>query len=172
MTVLLQTERLRLRPFTANDVDNILRVTSDAETMRYIGTGATDDRAAAEKRLARYLRYPTLYPGLGWWAAEAQATNDFIGWFALIYIPNTAEVEVGYLLVKSAWGRGFATEGARTVLTYGFREVGLNRIVAIAQVSNRASQNVMKKIGLKDCGIGHYYSRDVAYFVGERLENA
>jgi RimJ/RimL family protein N-acetyltransferase len=148
-----------------------LRVTADAETMRYIGTGATDTEDGANTRLARYLGYPQKYPGLGWWAAEEKTSGKYIGWFALIYIPGTVEVEVGYLLVKCSWGKGFATEGARAVLAYGFEEVGLNRIVAIAQIPNRASQNVMKKIGLSDCGIARYYGRDVAYFVGERLAN-
>ena len=58
------------------------------------------------------------------------------------------------------------------MLAYGFNEVGLNRIVAVAQFAHKASQNVMKKIGLRDRGIGHYYGRDVAYFVAERPEFA
>jgi RimJ/RimL family protein N-acetyltransferase len=76
------------------------------------------------------------------------------------------------LFRKSAWGRGFATEGARALLAYGFDEVGLNRIVAVAHVENKASQNVMKKIGLRDCGVGHYYDHDVAYFAADRLPKA
>jgi RimJ/RimL family protein N-acetyltransferase len=172
MNVPLETARLRLRAFTVSDVDNVLQVTGDVETMRYIGDGATEDHEGAAERLGRFLRYPKIYPGLGWWAAEEKSTKKFIGWFALRYVPGTVEVEIGYLLVKAAWGKGFATEGARALLAYGFDSVGMNRIVAIAQVPNRASQHVMKKIGLKDCGIGHYYGRDVAYFAGERLAKA
>jgi [ribosomal protein S5]-alanine N-acetyltransferase len=172
MTALFETERLRLRRLTAGDVDNVLRLTSDAEVMRYIGDGATDDREAAKNRLARLMSHYEKYPGLGFWAVEHKSKNKFIGWFALKYIPKTVEVEIGYLFLKSAWGQGFATEGARALLSYGFDEVGLNRIVAVAHVENKASQNVMKKIGLRDCGIGHYYDHDVAYFVGERFEFA
>lgn len=170
MTVLLQTERLSLRRFTLDDVDNVLLISGDAEVMRYIGDGATDDREVAKNRLARFMSHYEKYPGLGYWVAEKISTREFIGWFALKYIPKTVEVEVGYLLLKSAWGHGFATEGAAALLAYGFDEIGLNRIVAVAHVENKASQNVMKKIGLRDCGIGRYYDKNVAYFVAERPE--
>ena len=172
MTVLLQTERLSLRCFTVDDVDNVLRLTGDGNVMRYIGDGATQNRHGAEIQLARLMSYTEKYPGLGFWVVEQKPKNKFIGWFALKYIPDTVEVEIGYLLLKSAWGHGFATEGARALLAYGFDEVGLNRIVAVAHVENKASQNVMKKIGLRDCGIGRYYDKNVAYFVAERPEFA
>jgi RimJ/RimL family protein N-acetyltransferase len=171
MTVLLQTERLTLRRFRLDDIDNIARLNSDPEVMRYIGDGATDDRAAIEKRLPRLMNQYEHYPGLGSWATELTLTNQFVGWLALKYIPKTVEVEIGYRLMRSAWGHGFATEGARALLAYGFNDVGLHRIVAVANVANHASQNVLKKIGFCDCGIRHYYDRDVAYFVGERLAN-
>ena len=168
MTLLLQTERLRLRRFTSDDVDSFLRLISDAEVMRYIGDGKTDNREGAKTRLARIVRYYENYPGLGVWATEQKSSGQVIGWFVLKYIPNTVEVEIGYLLQKAAWGQGFATEGARALLAYGFDKVGMDRIVAVANVANHASQNVMKKIGLRNCGISRYYDRDVAYFVGER----
>ena len=168
MTLLLETERLQLRRFTSDDVDSFLRLISDAEVMRYIGDGKIDNREGAKTRLARIVRNYENYPGLGVWATEQKSSGKVIGWFVLKYIPNTVEVEIGYLLQKSAWGQGIATEGARALLAYGFDKVGMNRIVAVANVANQASQNVMKKIGLRDCGIGRYYGREVAYFVGER----
>lgn len=78
------------------------------------------------------------------------------------------EIEVGYRLMKSAWGRGLATEGARAMLRYGFGERGLDRIVAVTHPDNAASQRVLRKLGLEYRGIGHYYDRDVSYFVIER----
>lgn len=172
MTVLFETERLRLRRFTAGDIDNVLQLTSDVDVMRYIGDGATDDREAAKNRLTRFMSHYEKYPGLGFWAVEQKPKNKFIGWFALKYIPKSVEVEIGYLFRKSAWGHGFATEGARALLAYGFNDVGLNRIVAVANIDNKASQNVMKKVGMLDCGIAHYYDRDVAYFAADRFEFA
>ena len=168
MTVLLQTERLSLRRFTWDDIDNVLLISGDPDVMRYIGDGAVDDREGAKNRLARFMSHYEKYPGLGYWVAEKMSAREFIGWFALKYIPKTVEVEVGYLLRGSAWGHGFATEGAAALLAYGFDEIGLNRIVAVTHIENAASQNVIKKIGLRDCGMGHYYDRDLAYFVAER----
>jgi [ribosomal protein S5]-alanine N-acetyltransferase len=172
VTVLFETERLRLRRFTSDDVGNVLQLTSDAEVMRYIGDGATDDREAAKNRLNRFMSHYKKYPGLGFWAAEQKPKHKFIGWLALKYIPKSVEVEIGYLFRKSAWGHGFATEGTRALLAYGFEDVGLNRIVAVANIDNKASQNVMKKIGMRDRGIAHYYDRDVAYFAADRFEFA
>ena len=78
MTLLLETERLRLRRFTADDVDNVLQLTNDAEVMRYIGDGATDDREAAKNRLTRFMSHYEKYPGLGFWATEQKPKNKFI----------------------------------------------------------------------------------------------
>lgn len=168
MTVLLQTERLSLRRFTWDDVDNVLLISGDPDVMRYIGDGAVDDREGAKNRLARFMSQYEKYPGLGYWVAEKMSAREFIGWFALKYIPKTVEVEVGYLLRESAWGHGFATEGAAALVDYGFDEIGLDRIVAVTHLENTASQHVIKKLGLRDCGIGHYYDCDLAYFAAER----
>jgi RimJ/RimL family protein N-acetyltransferase len=84
------------------------------------------------------------------------------------YILKTVEIEVGYRLLKSAWGRGLATEGPRALLRYGFGERGLDRIVAVTHPGNAASQWVLHKLGLEYRGIGHYHGHEVSYFVIER----
>jgi RimJ/RimL family protein N-acetyltransferase len=70
--------------------------------------------------------------------------------------------------MKSTWGRGLATEGARAILCYGFGERGLDRIAAVTHSGNAASQRVLHKLGLEYRGVGHCYGRDVSYFVIER----
>ena len=74
------------------------------------------------------------------------------------------EVEVGYRLRYGAWGRGFATEGARELVRYGFDDLGLQRIVGVTHPDNEASQRVLQKIGLTDIGWGRYYGRAVRVF--------
>jgi RimJ/RimL family protein N-acetyltransferase len=91
-------------------------------------------------------------------------TGRYIGWFTLKYIPDTVEVEVGYRLLRNAWGRGFATEGARELVRYGFDDLGLHRIVGLTHRDNAASQRVLQKAGLRPAGWGRHYGQRLRVF--------
>ena len=163
----LLTERLALRPFRRGDAEALYRLDSDPRVMRYIGDGSLGTRASVNAAVARSIRYYAIYPGLGVWPAEHRDTGEFIGWFCLKYVPDTVEVEVGYRLAPHAWGRGYATEGARGVVGYGFSELGLNRIIGLTHPDNAASQRVLQKAGLADAGWGDYYGRRLRLFAAE-----
>jgi len=168
---LLATERLCLREFRAADADLLYRLDSDPRVMRYIGDGSIGTRSSVKAAVARSMRYYGMYPGLGVWPAEDSGTGDFVGWFCLKYVPQTVEIEVGYRLAPDAWGRGYATEGARALVRYGFAELGLQRIIGLTHPENAASQRVLQKAGLADAGWGEYYGRKLRLFVGRnRLE--
>lgn len=160
----LLTLRLALHDITRYHANELYELDSDPRVMRYIGSGRASTRAQIDAVMQRLPRAYALYPGLGTWRATRRDTGDFVGWFALKYIPGTAEVEVGYRLRYGAWGRGFATEGARELVRYGFDDLGLHRIVGITHPDNVASQHVLQKIGLTDIGWGHYYGRAVRVF--------
>jgi RimJ/RimL family protein N-acetyltransferase len=164
---LLRTDRLALRRFTADDAQNLYRLDSDPRVMRYIGDGSVSTRASIEAGLARIVRYYDRYPGLGVWPAQERPTSRFIGWFCLKYVPKTVEVEVGYRLLPEAWGRGYATEGARALVARGFEVLGLYRIIGLTHPENVASQRVLQKAGLRDAGWGRYYERELRLFVAE-----
>ena len=162
---LLTTERLALREFQPRDAENLYRLNRDPRVMRYIGDGSVGTRASASAAISRTTRQYRDYPGLGAWPAEERATGAFVGWFCLKYIPATIEVEVGYRLLPRVWGRGFATEGARAIVRYGFDVLGLYRIVGLTHPDNLASQRVLCKAGLREAGWGRYYDRDLRLFV-------
>jgi [ribosomal protein S5]-alanine N-acetyltransferase len=163
--------RLRLRQFRPADADDLFRLDSDPRVMRYIGDGNVGTRRTVDGVLDRAARYYLNYPGLGVWPAEEHAGGRFVGWFCLKYIPKTVEVEVGYRLLPEAWGRGFATEGAKALVEYGFNELGLYRIVGVTHPDNAASQRVLQKAGLRDAGWGRYYDRDLRFFVAEQARD-
>jgi RimJ/RimL family protein N-acetyltransferase len=165
----LNTERLTLREFGADDVDDLYGLDSDARVMRYIGDGSVATRASVAGVVLRAAKYYRTYPGLGVWPAEERVTGAFIGWFCLKYVPKTVEVEVGYRLLPDAWGRGYATEGARALVRYGFADLGLSRIIGLTHPDNLASQRVLQKAGLRDAGWGNYYGRDLRLFVGQAV---
>lgn len=164
---LLETERLILRRYNRDDLDRLDRLNSNVEVMRYIGDGSLRTREQTLASIIRTQRVYELFPGLGFWIAEEKPKRKFVGVFALIYIPQTVEVEVGYRLAKSAWGRGLATEGASALVRYGILELGLDRVVGLTHPDNAASQNVLMKSGLERRGMGHYYDRDLCYFVAD-----
>ena len=165
--ILLETERLVLRRVTIADLDKMARLNSDPEVMRYIGNGAVWTRSQSEARIRRILTVYAIFPGLGLWIGEGKANRRFVGAFALNYIPKTVEVEVGYRLSKSAWGRGFATEGASALVRYGITELGLDRVVGLTHPQNEPSKRVLMKAGLQACGTGRYYEKQLCYFVAE-----
>ena len=164
-THLLETERLILRRIKLSDLGDMARINGDPDVMRYIGDGSTWTRVQSEARIRRILQVYELYPGLGLWIGEEKTSRRFVGAYALIYIPKTVEVEVGNRLCKSAWGRGFATEGARALVRYGMVELGLNRVVGLTHPENAPSKNVLMKAGLQPRGMGHYYDKELCYFV-------
>ena len=160
----LQTLRLDLREFVADDADELYRLNNDPRVMKYIGDGHLSSHAEIAATMKRIQRVYRVYPGLGNWRATRRDTGRFIGWFSLKYIPDTVEVEVGYRLRHDAWGQGFATECARELVRYGFDSVGLLRIIGITDPDNIASQNVLRKCGLVDAGWGRYYGQRLRVF--------
>ncbi|MEP7155771.1 MAG: GNAT family N-acetyltransferase [Betaproteobacteria bacterium] len=169
---LLETERLVLRRYTKDDLDRLDGLNSDAEVMRYIGDGSLRSREQTQAGIVRAQRIYDYFPGLGFWIAEQKPRGNFVGVFALIYIPDTVEVEVGYRLHQSAWGKGLATEGAGALVKYGFNTVGLERIVGLTHPENDASKNVLMKSGLAPRGMGHYYGKELCYFVAEKTTSS
>jgi RimJ/RimL family protein N-acetyltransferase len=150
-TILLSTQRLRLRQFTVGDVDNIVALDSDPDVMRYITLGQPTPRATIEQRvLPSWLKFYESGGHIGFWAAELLATGEFIGWFHLR--PDRFEPEqqeVGYRFHKRYWGQGLASEGGRALINDGFTVSQFAVISARALQGNLASQRVMQKCGLK-----------------------
>jgi len=147
----LETERLRLRPLTMDDVDNLFELDSDPEVMRYLSGGpATPREVIADEILPRFIRIGEQYPGFGYWAGLKKTTSAFLGWFSLAptHEEDMTEAELGYRLLRSAWGRGYATEGSRALIDKAFAETDVQRIIATTYQDNLGSRRVMEKSGL------------------------
>jgi RimJ/RimL family protein N-acetyltransferase len=164
----LETLRLSMRDFTLNDFDDLYALNSDPRVMKYIADGKPSTREQVARTLHRFIRYPSLYPDLGIWHTSRRDTGAFIGFFVLCYAGKSSDIEVGYRLMRDAWGLGFTTEGAVALVHYGFDDLGLDRIIGVTHPGNRASQNVLMKAGLADIGWGHYYNTRLRLFAAER----
>lgn len=129
MRTFLMTDRLVLRRFTNDDVDKVVELNGDPEVMRYLTGGKPTPREVVrDEIIPRWLAYYEQYEGYGFWAAIEKATGEFLGWFH--FRPHhdgprsdgTARdgIELGYRLRRSAWGRGYATEGCRALIRKGY----------------------------------------------------
>jgi RimJ/RimL family protein N-acetyltransferase len=147
--IFLTTERLVLRRFTEADADNLFDLDGDPEVMRFLTGGKPTPRDVIEN-LPRFLRYHKHPEGFGFWAATEGSTGAFLGWCA--FHPQEGcgsdNVELGYRLAKSSWGRGYATEGSHALHHKGFTGLGVRRVFAQTMAINTASRRVMEKAGL------------------------
>ena len=158
---MIETKRLLIRKMVECDLDDIYAMRSDADVMRYI-------REPQERKEA--LRWIKLVnskwdtDSVGICAVSAKETGQFIGWCGLWVLQETDEIEIGYAVAKPHWRKGYAFEAAEGVLEYGFKQLGLPKIVACANPNNRGSRRVMEKLGMTFDHIGFYYGRDLVHY--------
>jgi RimJ/RimL family protein N-acetyltransferase len=159
----IETPRLRLRAFAPADLDELYAVFGDPQVMKYISGGKPRTREATEAGLLRSLEGWSSR-GFGLWAVVEKESGHVIGYCGLMYLEDTTEIELAYGLAKSAWGRGLATEAARAGLLFGFEELKLERIVAVVNSANVASQRVLEKLGMRYTKNAHHYDTDLMYY--------
>lgn len=145
--IILTTDRQTLRLLLPDDAESMFALNADPDVMRYVPDSAW---ASVEDARSFLVRYQDVYrsDGFARWAAIETATSTWLGWCGLRR-QTDEQVDVGYRYLKRAWGRGFATEAARASVEYGFRTLGLERIIARAEPANTASLRVIAKLGLK-----------------------
>ncbi|MEV6976068.1 GNAT family N-acetyltransferase [Kitasatospora sp. NPDC093806] len=153
METYLDTERMTLRRFTGADVDALAALHGHPDVMRHIDDGRPVPRAVVERQqLPRILReYDELPSGRGCFAASEKSSGAFLGWLSLrpaTSVGLSGGTELGYRILPSAWGLGYATEGARALVHHAFTELAVDRIVATTMTVNTASRRVMEKVGL------------------------
>ena len=147
-----ETDRLRLRPRTMDDLADCLALNSDPEVVRYIA-GPWSDPEASRRHLIR--RLEATYPaGLGYWSIFARSQPErFLGWVLLIPLDGHGpDIEIGWRLARSAWGSGYASEAAAALLRYGRETVGLDEIIALIDPLSGRSIRVAEKIGMRFAG--------------------
>lgn len=146
----LKTERLLLRPWSPEDLDGLAAMNADPEIMRYFPT--RPDRAESAAMMARVQAHIERH-GFGLWALEVPGVSSFAG-FVGLFVPAfhahfTPCVEVGWRLVREAWGQGYATEAGRACLGFAFDRLGLDEVISFTTVENKRSRKVMERLGMK-----------------------
>lgn len=160
---MIETERLVLRELEDTDIDVLSAMYADPEVMRWIGTGGVRTREHAQRSIERQ-REEYRERGYGEWATVRKDTGEMIGLCGLIRWPDidgVEEIEVAYMLARSAWGQGFATEAAVTIREWGLGELNRDRLVSLVYHDNVASIAVARKAGM-------HWEKDVP-FAGKSL---
>jgi RimJ/RimL family protein N-acetyltransferase len=148
MEELLHTERLRLAPLTADDLDHLVALDGDAAVRRMVDPLGINIPADPEER--RTYEWERFVRRSGFYGARERVGDAFIGWFQLEPVPDRPdEVELGYRLARANWGLGYATEAARALVAYAFDVLGYQRVFAHTLHENPASMRVLEKSGLR-----------------------
>ena len=143
---MLETERLRLRRFRADDADTVARWHADLRFMRYL-TGTAMTRAQSDAALRRYEAHWQRH-GFGLLAVEEKASGALVGRSGVAYHRNwPPDPEVGWAVDPAHWGRGIATEAGAASVRWAFDELGVRRLVSIRVEANVASRRIMEKLG-------------------------
>lgn len=147
----LETERLRLRRWKRSDIEPYSKLCADPEVMKWIGSGSVRSHADCARAIKEF-EANWKAKGFGLFAVELKRNGQFVGFCGLSiphFLPQVMPaVEIGWRLAREYWGRGLATEAARAVLDFGFRDVELDEVVSICQIGNDASEHIMRKIGM------------------------
>jgi len=167
MKFILETERLLLREFVREDLNDFFSLVSDPEVTRYTHDGGKtldEVRTGMEERMFRDYKEH----GYGRWAMIFKPTGQLIGFAGLKYLPDLGEVDLGYRLMKAYWGQGLATEASKALLAYGFDVLRLPRIIGMADAENKASIRVLEKVGFRFEKLTTEKDYQIAWYVAER----
>jgi RimJ/RimL family protein N-acetyltransferase len=142
----LLSDRLQLRGWTPSDAPALGRICGDPETMRYIGDGSTMPPDRAWHALAHLLGHWELR-GYGMWAVVERSTGELLGRAGLYHPEGWPGIELGWLIDRSRWGEGLATEAARMAATWAWEELDCVQLIHLIRPDNQASVRVSEKVG-------------------------
>ena len=143
----VDTPRLTLRTWQPDDRPAFAGVNADPDVMEHLG-GTPMSRANSDALVDRIVDHWQVH-GFGLYAVELRSSGEFVGFLGLGHhraLPD--DVEIGWRLATSAWGRGLATEGAMAVRDLAYDTLGLPELVSITIAANTRSIRVMEKLGL------------------------
>ena len=144
--VTLETERLRLRILEERDLDPLATMYADPETMRYLGEGKVISRAETWRAISGGLGH-WLLRGYGMWAVETREDSEFVGRVGFIDPEGWPGFELGYMIGRPYWGRGYAIESARAAYAYAKDVLHRDRVISLIRPGNAPSVRVAEKLG-------------------------
>lgn len=168
---LIETERLRLRMLSADDLDTAFVLFNDDDIQKYLSPANRRTRQQLKVTLKKLaLRWKER--GFGIFCVCEKGNKKMIGYSGFQYLDKTPQVEILFGFLKEVWGNGFATEAANACLRFGFEEARFEKVCAATHPENLASRCVLEKIGMAFSKKSEYYQFDSMTFTVSRDEYA
>jgi ribosomal-protein-alanine N-acetyltransferase len=165
MSILYQSPAIIIREFLAHEQTIFLDLFKDNQVTQYLP--ATSPERYAEMFAELLENYKQ--KNLSRWAVLDTANNNFIGMcVARVFAHNTGQIEIGYVLSREYWGKGIATEVCKAITQYSFANTDTKEVVAITDLHNSGSQNVLQKAGFERLNNLIRNQEEAAYFKIER----
>jgi RimJ/RimL family protein N-acetyltransferase len=142
----LETERLILRMMREDDLEEYAKIYADPEVVRYLGEGRTLDRTGAWWHMAMVLGHWALR-GYGPWAVEERASGRLVGRVGFLNPEGWPGFELGWVLAREHWGKGYATEAGRRALAHAFERMGRDHVISLIHPDNANSIRVAERLG-------------------------
>ena len=155
MSYTLETQRLKLKPISQGDLENIWTLRSDAEVMQYIFDGHTWEKQETKDWLEQAIDYFNRHK-LGFFSVFDKQSENFVGQAGIFYVgPHTSQpmMNIAYLLHREHWGAGYATELAHYLIQYSFNHFNPHQIIAAYHPQSLASIRVLEKVGMRYGGL-------------------
>lgn len=165
MSVFLETNNLIIKTPQIEDFENLYALQTDADVMKYIGQGVrteTEVMSGLEKAMAHQEKH-----GFSLGCVFEKESGLCVGRAGLIYLAyddTQPEIEVGYALIKTAWGQGYGVELAKALINWGFQHLSICRLVGIINPDNDYSRRVLEKANMNYAGRTHYGDNEVALY--------
>ncbi|TPG38192.1 GNAT family N-acetyltransferase [Flavobacterium pectinovorum] len=166
MSTLYQSPRIIIREFLPQEKQTFLDLFKDNQVTQYLPDASPERYVEMFKELLENYEKKNLSR----WAIFDATNNNFIGMcVARIFVHNTSQIEIGYVLSREYWGKGIATEVCKALTQYSFTNTNTKEVVAITDLSNSGSQNVLQKAGFERLDNLIRNQEELAYFKIERL---
>jgi RimJ/RimL family protein N-acetyltransferase len=168
MSTLVETERLVIRPWRADEAERLYDMHRRIEVAKWIGGRPMVDRREADELIADNVARLAADPRFGAWAAIERTSVVPAGTVLLKPLPHgDGEIEIGWHFHPDSWGRGLATEAATALLAWAF-DLSLPEVWAVTRLDNHRSAAVCRKIGMRCLGVTHrwYHEPSLMFWVG------
>lgn len=174
MNIVLETDRLLLRPLELSDAEDMFAMDKNPEVHKYLWQTPAKEIQEVIK-VIDYVRSQYEKNNIGRFATIIKETGEFIGWTGIKFVDdhtengNTNFYDYGYRLNEKFWNKGYATEASIAWLHYGFNQMNINNINAYTHAQNGASNHVLQKVGMKF--MEDYPDKDGVIWKWWQLEN-
>lgn len=165
MPVFIETQRLIIKTPQLEDYDNLYRLQTDPEVMRYLGNSVRT-KVQIKTGLKMALNHQEKH-GFSLGAVYEKESNVYVGRAGLIHLAyddTQPDIEVGYALHKVFWNQGYATELAMAIIDWGFKHLDVTKLVGVINPANQGSRHVLEKVGMHYVGKQPYYDIEVDRF--------